>query len=104
MAARTLVFNYQFLAIPAIWQSSSFLHRLHRRYRDLLNNSDPESFQRCYSLRMIGEQAYGMDVQAGKNLRADADFALGLSLVRRRCLPPLMVKGQPLFVIHIESL
>src|SRR5438445_4448302 len=50
-------------------------------HRHLLNDANPESFERGHAPWMIGEQADARDVQVGEDLRTDPDLPLGAALV-----------------------
>src|SRR2546423_7047816 len=52
-----------------------------QRHRYLLHNLNPKPLQRRHLLRTIRKQADSAQIQVRENLRADADFALGLSFV-----------------------
>jgi hypothetical protein len=47
-----------------------------QRYRELIDDFDPKSFQRNYFARVIGEQPYRVESQIREYLRADPMFVL----------------------------
>src|SRR5450755_3316626 len=55
-----------------------------QRHWNLFHNLDAESFQAGNLARMIRKQPYAPQIQVRQDLRADANFALGLALALRQ--------------------
>src|SRR6185437_1492441 len=84
--------------------SGSAFHSSACGNRYLLRDPDAEAFQAGNTLRMIGEQPDRPDIQIRKNLRANADFSLRLSLMRRaRRLGGFAMEHKTLTIIHAET-
>ena len=52
--------------------------------RDVLDDFDVVAFQCGDAARIVGEQADTVQLEIGKDLRADADFALTAALILRQ--------------------
>src|SRR6202167_5144792 len=50
-------------------------------HRNLFDNLDIEALKRGYSPGVIGQEADAFQIQVGKNLRSQADFAMDSALV-----------------------
>lgn len=70
-------------------------------YGNVIDDLDAESLKCRYSSRMVGQEPDPFKVQIGKNLGADADFALRFTFaLRQRRQPSIPVESQQGLVSH----